>query len=490
VSVTLAISLAGIVVIAILGFVGRRAPTADLSEWTVGGRKFGAGAIWFLQAGEVFTTFTFLGMAGLSFGHGVAAFYALPYVPIAFMGLYFLGPRLWRVAKRRDYLTHADFIEDVYASRPLGTVSAIFGIVFLLPYLQLQVTGLGLIVQLATGDAANGTLSMVIGFVLVVAFVLWSGIRGVVTSSYFKDVIMIVMLVVLVVAVPNAIAGGIGNTFHQVLAQHPKMLTLNGSHDIVWFITNMAISIIGVLFVTLPHTWPSILSARSEKSLRRNYIFLPLYELALIVPMIVGFAAILVLSQGTNSNATLLTLAARVLPDWLLGLVAVAGIATAMVPAAGLLIGMSSLLARNVARTSRDRNRYWINQATVVGATALALILAIFRPGLLANLLLLTYSGLDQLAPAIAAGLLWKSGRLHTSTVLVGLLAGEATVIYLTFIDTTAVGNVNVGIVGLGVNIVVIGILEAVAWLRGSPRPRNLPLATETEPLLPERTPV
>jgi SSS family solute:Na+ symporter len=479
-STTLTISLAGIIVIAVLGFVGRRRPTSDLSEWTVYGRRFGAGAIWFLQAGEVFTTFTFLGLAGLAFGHGAAAFYALP-VPIAFMGLYFLGPRLWWLSKRRGYLTQADFIENVYRSKLLGTISAIFGVVFLLPYLQVQITGLGLILQLATGNAANGTLSMIIGFVLVVAFVLWSGIRGVVTTSYFKDVIMIVMLLVLLVAIPNAIAGGISGVFHQVLASHPKYLELPaGSHDVVWFVTNTAISIIGVLFLTLPHIWPSILSARNPTALRRTYIFLPLYELALTIPIIVGFAALLVLPAGTDSNATLLTLAARVLPDWLLGLVTVAGIATAMVPAAGLLVGIASLVARNIACTTNQHSRYWINQATVVGATALALMLAILRPGLLANLLLLTYSGLDQLAPAIAAGLLWRTGRLRWWAVLAGLLAGEATVIYLTLIDTTAVGNINVGIVGLGVNILLISLSELGALLAHAPRPVNEPSAETT----------
>ncbi|MER6898365.1 sodium:solute symporter family protein, partial [Amycolatopsis sp. NPDC000740] len=81
----LAFTLVGIVLIGVLGFVGRRRPAADLAEWTVGGRKFGALTMWFLQAGEVFTTFTFLGMAGLAFSGGVAAMYALPYVPIAYV---------------------------------------------------------------------------------------------------------------------------------------------------------------------------------------------------------------------------------------------------------------------------------------------------------------------------------------------------------------------------------------------------------------------
>lgn len=478
-SVTLAIAIAGIVVIAAFGFLGRRRPTAVLSDWTVAGRRFGAGTIWFLQAGEVFTTFTFLGLSGLAFTDGVAAFYALPYVPIAFLGLYFLGPRLWRLAKRRQYLTQADFLEDVYDSRPLGVITGIIGIVFLLPYLQLQITGLGLIVQLVTGNAASGTLSMVIGFVLVIAFVLWSGIHGVATTSYFKDVIMIVMLVVLAVAIPNAVSGSFTGVFRDVLASHPQALTLHaGTHDQVWFVTNMAISTIGGLFLTLPHTWPSILSARGEKALRQNYIFLPIYELVLIIPMVIGFAALLSLKAGSNSNGALLALAAKALPSWVVGLVAVAGIATAMVPAAGLLVGMSSLVANNVIRVRAERGRYWVNQITVVVVTGFSLILAIFRPSLLANLLLLTYSGLDQLAPAIAAALLWRKWRLRWWTVLGGLLVSEAAVIYLTFISTHLVGNVNVGIIGLGVNLVVVAGLELAARIARQPQPVNEPMLT------------
>ena len=51
-SAALVVSIVGIVVIAALGFLGRRRPTADMAEWTVGGRRFGAATMWFLQAGR------------------------------------------------------------------------------------------------------------------------------------------------------------------------------------------------------------------------------------------------------------------------------------------------------------------------------------------------------------------------------------------------------------------------------------------------------
>ncbi|MEV0073605.1 sodium:solute symporter family protein [Amycolatopsis sp. NPDC050768] len=458
----LTFTLIGIVLIGVLGFVGRRKPAADLSEWTVGGRKFGALTMWFLQAGEVFTTFTFLGMAGLAFSGGVAAMYALPYVPIAYVVLFFLAKRLWRMGKDRGYLTQGDFLEDRFSSKFLGTLSAVLGVIFVLPYLQLQITGLGLIVRLVTGDAASGNLSMVLGSVLIVAFVLWAGLRGVAATSYFKDAIMLVVLVVLIIAVPAHFAGGVSGVFHKIEQLHPEKLFIHaGSNDHTWFITSMIVSAIGVGLMTLPHSWPALMAARDPKVLRRNYTWMPIYELCLLLPMIIGFAAILVVDKTSDPNGVLLTLSKDALPGWVTGLVVVAATATAMVPAAGILIGISSLVARNIVRVRGERRQFWINHGTVVLASALALVLGIFRPDLLANLLLLTYSGSVQLAPANLLGFL-KKVPVGKGPVLAGLIAGEIVVIWLTFFDTEFAGTVNVGLIGLAANVVVLAVATGI----------------------------
>ncbi|MCU1683136.1 MAG: sodium:solute symporter family protein [Amycolatopsis sp.] len=452
----------GILLIGVLGFVGRRKPAADLAEWTLGGRRFGAVTMWFLQAGEVFTTFTFLGMAGLAFSGGVAAMYALPYVPIGYIILFFLAKRIWTMGRDRGYLTQGDFIEDRYSSKALGTLAAVLGVLFVLPYLQLQITGLGLIVRLITGNAASGTLSMVIGSALVVAFVLWAGLRGVATTSYFKDAIMLVVLVVLIVAIPTHVAGGVSSVFEKINQLHPEKLIVHaGVNDHTWFITSMVVSALGIGFMTLPHSWPALMSARDPKVLRRNYTWMPLYELCLLMPMIVGFAAILVIKKGTDSNGVLLTLSKDALPPWAAGLVVVAAVATAMVPAAGILIGISSLVARNIVRVDAGRKQFWVNHGTVVVACTLALMLGIYRPDLLANLLLLTYSGSVQLAPANALGFLNRV-PVGKVPVLLGLIVGEIVVIWLTFVDKTLVGTVNVGLVGLGLNLVVLAVATLV----------------------------
>ena len=68
----------------------------------------------------------------------------------------------------------------------------------------------------------------------------------------------------------------------------------------------------------------------------------------------------------------------------MVGVVVVATAATAMVPSAGLIIAMSSLISKNIVPLRDARAQFTVNQVAVVGVTAL-----------------LTYSGLDQLIPAI-----------------------------------------------------------------------------------------
>ena len=48
----------------VLGFLASRGKDMNLEQWTVGGRGFGAIFVFLLLAGEIYTTFTFIGGSG------------------------------------------------------------------------------------------------------------------------------------------------------------------------------------------------------------------------------------------------------------------------------------------------------------------------------------------------------------------------------------------------------------------------------------------
>ncbi len=56
-----------------LGIRARRGKDMSLEQWTVGGRGFGAAIVFLLMAGEIYTTFVFLGGSGFAYGNGAGA---------------------------------------------------------------------------------------------------------------------------------------------------------------------------------------------------------------------------------------------------------------------------------------------------------------------------------------------------------------------------------------------------------------------------------
>jgi solute:Na+ symporter, SSS family len=83
-----------------VGFLARRGKNMDLEQWTVGGRGFGALFVFLLMAGEIYTTFTFLGGSGFAYGKGAPAYYILCYGTLAYVISYFMLPPIWRYAKK------------------------------------------------------------------------------------------------------------------------------------------------------------------------------------------------------------------------------------------------------------------------------------------------------------------------------------------------------------------------------------------------------
>lgn len=73
---TVALAVVTIVVLGtiVLALLAVRRVKMDPQQYIVGGRSFGTLFLWVLLAGEIYTTFTFLGIAGLSYSGGAPAF--------------------------------------------------------------------------------------------------------------------------------------------------------------------------------------------------------------------------------------------------------------------------------------------------------------------------------------------------------------------------------------------------------------------------------
>ena len=172
-----------------LGLAARRGLRMTLEQWTVAGRGFGGLLVFLLTAGEIYTTFTFLGGSGYAYGRGAPAYYILAYGSLAYILSYWLLPPIWRYAKQERLVSQSHFFAKKYDSPGLGILVAIVGVVALVPYLDLQFKGLGIIVSLASYGSISSTAAIWIGAATVTIYVIISGVHGVAWNAAVKDIL-------------------------------------------------------------------------------------------------------------------------------------------------------------------------------------------------------------------------------------------------------------------------------------------------------------
>lgn len=451
----------------------------DPAQYIVAGRSFGTLFLWVLLAGEIYTTFTFLGVAGLAYASGAPAFYAMTFGTCAYIIGYFLAPAIWRVGKEFSLLTAPDFFETVYRSRALGIGVAILQFLMIVPYVALQLSGLQILLRIAGYGAYDAKISVCIGFIVLALFVFTAGLRGTAWASVVKDVLVLGAVIFAGVAIPIRFFGSAPAMFERLGQLHPQMLTipLTGPHGLAWYISSVLLSAFG--FYMGPHTMSAIYSARSPEAIRRNAVLLPIYQIFLALLIIAGLSAAMIVPglKGTAVDQSFLLVVQREYPAWVLGLIASAGALAALVPASALLLGAASVITKNVAGdafgfATGDAARTLLTRVLVVVVAMLALGVWLGLQRTVVEFLLLYYNGISQFFPGVVAAFTWR--RVNALAVGAGIAVGLLVAIPLAAMGITPLG-INAGLVGLCANAAT---LVAVTLVTSARADRAAPAAT------------
>ncbi len=465
-SALLVIGLAVVVALA-LGLAARRGVRMNLEQWTVAGRAFGGPLVFLLQAGEIYTTFTFLGGSGWAYGRGAPAYYILAYGSLAYVMSYWLLPPIWRFARQERLISQSHFFAKKYDSPWLGIVVALVGVVALVPYLQLQFTGLGIIVSLASYGSISSTAAIWIGAATVTIYVMISGVHGVAWNAVVKDILILAVVVFLGIYFPLRYYGGFGEMFHAIDAAKPEFLTFKSSgQSVLWFQSTVALTALG--FFMWPHAFGAVFTARQERTFRRNAMMLPLYQLILLFVFFCGFAAILKVPglTGADIDLSLLKLSIQSFDPWFVGVIGAAGVLTALVPGSLILVSAATLLANDVLRPLMpDVTEKQVTLAARGLVPVIALIAVYFTlqgGQTIVALLLMGYAFVTQLFPAVVCSLMARN-PMTKQGALAGILVGVAVVAYVTLAHSTFVSllpflpakanEVNIGFAALILNV-------------------------------------
>lgn len=446
-----------------IGFLAGRDKSSRTSveEWSVGGRRFGGLLVWFLVGADLYTAYTFLGLTSIAFTGGSVAFFAIPYSVLAYFIAYFFLPKLWKVAKIHKLTTLADYARERFNSKLLASLVAIVGVLMLIPYICLQLSGIQDTLQVAGTGYINVKFVVIISFILVALYTFFSGIKGPTYTAIIKDILVWVIMLFMVVSLPLIHFNGWTPMIDTLAKEAPQMLTIpaEGPKGIPWFITASIVSALALFMWA--HAATGVFTAKSADAVRKNSMFLPLYNIVLILVIFLGFIAFLVLPEDTNPR-----LAAAHLIQTSYGGVAqgfaYATIALAsLIPCSIMAIGASNLFANNLYRdlihpTVSQSKLTLVTRSMVFVVIGLALLFGMLFPTALVTLQLLGVSGMVQIFPAIAVSLFWKN-QTKEATVI-GLLAGLA----VTFIvyTTQSAHGIYEGFWGLAANMIAVVILN------------------------------
>jgi SSS family solute:Na+ symporter len=449
----------------------------NLEQWTVGGRGFGAIFVFLLMAGEIYTTFTFLGGSGYAYGHGGPAYYILGYGCLAYVISYWMLPPIWRYARQHRLFSQPDYFAAKYDSPALGVLVALVGIVALVPYLVLQFKGLGIIVATASYGAIPSTVAIWIGAGVVTAYVMVSGVHGSAWTAVAKDALVLAVAVFLGIYLPIHFYGGFGQMFSAIQDAKPGFLALPPQGESpAWFVSTVLLTALG--FYMWPHSFGSVFTARTDRAFRQNAIVMPLYQLILAFVFFVGFAAVLKVPglSGPSIDLALFQLSIQAFSPWFVGVIGAAGVLTALVPGSMIMMTAATLLANNIYRPLRgdvpdktvSRMARWL-----VPVVALVAVFFTLRGGqTIVALLLMGYSFVTQLFPALVMSLR-RHNPLSSIAVFAGIIVGVATVAATSVTHTTiatlmpglpeALRDLNIGIVALASNVLTLAVVDLIA---------------------------
>lgn len=422
---------------AVLGgtLLAMRGTRMDVQEWSVGGRRFGTWLFWFLLVGETFTTFALLGASQGVFSTGAAGFYVLGTVVLTASVGYFLVPRIWRAGKDRGFVTMGDFFAARFDAPWFGALLTVFGIIALLLYSRVQLTGLALILATLFGLDVPAIAYVSAGGLVVALFVLVGGMRSAAFVAVVKDILLVVMLLVVAAGAAGAAGvGSIGEVFDGVRAAHPDAATLPGigggtvtsntATNQWWWMSFLLLTPLGAF--ALPHAFQVCFSAKDIRTIRKNQIIQPLYSLFYVLIIIIAMAALLAMPglPTASANGSLLVFVRDYYPDWVIGLLAGTGVLVALVPTAVLMLTASSMFTSNVLGLARPdlKSSLGATRAGVVAFTVVAVLFTAFRSDTLLTIMTGVYSAVGQLAPALFLSMLWR--RVTAVGLTVGAVAG------------------------------------------------------------------
>ena len=313
----------------------------SVHDFFVASRQFGAYLVFFLAAGEIYSIGTMVGFPGGIYAKGPTyGVWFLGYILLAYPVGYFIGPKIWEAGKRYNAITLPDLFKGYFGNRALEVIVAGSAILFLLPWGELQFTGLVAAFK-GLGWNFQPLYLILISAMLAFTYIAISGVRASAYIAILKDILMVAAIVITGLAV--SWQAGVTEVFHAASLHVSN--SMNAS-QLTFSMSTMLFQSLG--FYVMPFAVQVFFTATSPNTIRRTQVAMPLYMLMYPFLVIASYYAISQNLHLASPNEAFFAAAIRLLPGWLLGLVAAGAALSGLLVLTGICLAIGPLVTRNL----------------------------------------------------------------------------------------------------------------------------------------------
>lgn len=381
----------------VVALISRRFFARELNDYYIAGKRLSAVVSAGTYAATTYSAFMMVGLVGLAYSTGIGALgFELAYLAATLILLSTIGYKIWSLSRRKEWISPAQMLGDLYSSRLLATIITAVYLFAMIPYISAQVLGLKLIFSYG---GLGKVEALILSLITIYAWIFIAGMWSVAYTDLYQAIIMLFSAIAYIVWLA-IFTSSKGAGFVDVLNILVKsgLLGLTGFWNSHTFI---AYTLPWVFFaITNPQVVVRLYLPRDSKAYRKMVMYFFIYGyLYTVIAVFVGLVAAGLASLGLLPKIgirDMVTPYLLTLMHPLLGsIIAVSIIAAAVSTANSIVLAVSG----SVLSCITPRGKLLLARIVDLSLVVAAGIVAFLEPGFIVELSVLTSVILLPLVP-------------------------------------------------------------------------------------------
>ena len=430
----------------------------SIEEFAVGNRNFGWIIVLFVMMGLLITASTFASWFSWGVFEGLIAQYVLVYGIIGFLFSYVFAKKIWIWGRKFQLLTQPDYIQLRYRCRPLTYIFGAAAILIEAPWVVMEFAAMGILMSALTYGAISEKLGLLIIGVLVVSYILYSGMKAIAITELIQGIVSSVVIAFGLFFVVYKLFGGFGPLYQAVASVAPENLTLsyNGTYTYQYWSSIIITGSLGIMgwasFFSRIYTSKSILDIKKVSFLSA---LLALVFTGVLLIISLGCVVFPDVVEGAMSEMAFFVMADKAFGPLFLGFCGIVVVAAGMSMVSVIMNSHGIIISENFIKPFRKNltsaDRVTIARWSLLIYSIIAIGIALLNLPKLYSIAIIAYEGISQIVPMLIFSLYWR--RSNKYGALLGFVVGLAIAISYGIFGSGAFWTG--GVYGLVVNVII-----------------------------------